>query len=92
MPSSTSNRLKSVRSTSREYIVDLYLTPEQMQAFYAGRVQQVSARDYYGRRIQFPVSVLRPYVDKNGVRGRFVLEVDPQSKLRTIRRTQQRYN
>jgi hypothetical protein len=87
MPTAPPNRLKSA-DTLREYVIDLYLTAEQMQSFYAGRVRQVSARDRYGRRIQFPVSVLRPYVDKNGVRGRFLLEVDANSKLKSIQRTE----
>ncbi len=69
----------------RRYIVDLYLSAEKMQAFYAGHVSQVSARDRRGVRLQFPLQSLRPFVGHHGVRGTFVLTVDGANRLVSIK-------
>jgi len=72
----------------RKYIVDIHLSKAQLDAFYAGSVKQVSAIDIHGLRLQFPLSSLRPFVDYNGVRGRFVISVDGCNRLYDIRRHQ----
>ncbi len=71
---------------SRQYIIDIALTAAQLQAFYAGSVGQVSARDRRGVRLQFPLASLRPYVDHQGVRGTFRLIVDAENRLLNLER------
>lgn len=66
---------------ARQYLVDLRLTAAQLNAYYAGSVQQVSARDRRGVRLQFPLASLRPYVGHNGIRGTFCLRVDGRNRL-----------
>ena len=66
--------------------INLYLTAEQIQRFYAGNVQQVLARDSRGRKVAFPVSSLRPFVDHAGVRGKFRLWIDRENRLQRIDR------
>ena len=69
---------------ARQYVVDISLTAAQLNAYYAGSVQQVSARDRRGVRLQFPLNSLRPYVGHNGVRGTFCLRVDGQNRLLSL--------
>ena len=64
--------------------MDISLTSQQLQSFYAGRVNQVSARDRYGVRLQFPLQSLRQFVSHEGVRGTFELQVDRQQRLHKI--------
>lgn len=69
---------------ARSYLVDITLTADQLERFYAGHVNQVSARDTSGLRLQFPLQSLRPYVNHAGVQGRFRLEVGPDHRLSRI--------
>ncbi len=62
------------------------LSHAQLQSYYAGQVSFVWARDANGVRLQFPLNVLRRYVDHNGLRGRFELCVDGHNRLQSIRR------
>ena len=71
---------------ARRYIVDICLTPRQLEAFYAGNVDQVSALDRAGRRLQFPLASLRPHVSHHGVRGAFELGTDAGNRLLYLRR------
>lgn len=68
------------------YHVNLHLSTEQLESFYAGSVRDVSAVDIKGRRIQFPLSALRPFVSHVGVSGFFELQVTTDHRLRSIRR------
>jgi hypothetical protein len=68
----------------RKYVVDISLTTQQLKSFYAGQVNQVSARDRFGVRLQFPLQSLRRFVGHEGVRGTFELQVDGQHRLRNI--------
>ena len=61
-------------------VIDLWITPEEYQRSYLGvRTVIATARD--GRRVQFPVDILRPYVTHEGVIGTFLLRVDQSYKL-----------
>jgi hypothetical protein len=70
----------------RRYVVDVNLTAEQMQAFYAGVVGQVLAQDRYGVKVRFPAVCLREFVTHIGVHGRFALTVDAQNRLVGVER------
>ena len=64
--------------------VDLWLTPEQYQHYYAGDVYYVQATAIDGRQIRFPANILRQVVSHDGVRGRFVIEFDWSGKFQRI--------
>ncbi len=74
------------KTAARRYVLDIYLTPAQLESFYAGSVDQVSALDRSGRRLQFPLASLRPHVTHTGVRGTFELGADAQNRLLYLRR------
>ncbi len=79
-------RNSTATTAARRYILDIYLTPAQLEACYAGSVDQVSALDRTGRRLQFPLASLRPHVTHAGVRGTFELGADAQHRLLYLRR------
>lgn len=68
------------------YVVDLSLSRSQLLAYYGGAVQGVVARARSGERVQFPLALLRPHVDGNGVRGSFRLTVDAGRRLTRFER------
>ena len=67
-------------------IVDLSISADSMRKLYAGRVTSVFAHSRDGRRIRFPVHVLRPYVSHTGVTGSFQLVIDSDSRLQDFLR------
>ncbi|WP_096085929.1 DUF2835 domain-containing protein [Agaribacterium haliotis] len=70
----------------RCYFVDMHISAEQYLRMYEGSAKLVSVLDRSGRRLQFPASVLRPFVTHSGIDGSFELQVDNNSKLIQIRR------
>ncbi|MEM9622470.1 MAG: DUF2835 family protein [Pseudomonadota bacterium] len=70
----------------RTFTIDMRLNRTQLEAFYAGQVSHVWVRDVNGVRLQFPLQHLRPFIDHNGVRGRFTLQVKPDNSLLSIKR------
>ena len=70
----------------RRFVVDVRLTREQIEAFYAGAVDEVQAVDRYGVRVRFPASCLRRFVTHLGVDGRFAFTVDGRNRLVAVER------
>ncbi len=66
------------------YEVDLHIPAEELQRYYQGAASAVAAVDRHGRSIRFPASVLRPFVTRAGIHGRFCLQVDAGNRLRGI--------
>ena len=75
---------KERTSLTHQYVINISLTREQLEAFYAGHVNQVWARDAHGVSIQFPLQALRPYITHTGVRGCFKLRVSSEQRLLSI--------
>lgn len=68
------------------YVVDILLSAEQIEQFYAGAVTSVWVRDVQGLSLQFPLRSLRPFIGHHGVSGRFVLCVNQDNRLVSILR------
>lgn len=68
-----------------EVMLDLRITAEEFEAYYRGSVSTVQARDSLGRRIRFPARILRPYLRRDGIRGRFVIRFDADRRFESIR-------
>ena len=64
----------------------LCLSPEQYMAYYRGHAQNVSVLTEEGMRIEFPAARLRPYLNHNGINGRFEIEFDDQYRFIAIKR------
>jgi Protein of unknown function (DUF2835) len=66
--------------------VDLAIPPGELLRLYRGEVRAVVARARDGRVVRFPVGVLRPFVGRDGVQGRFLLRCDATQRLLGIER------
>ena len=71
---------------SRRIVVVLNIPADKMHAYYSGAVHSVAATATDGRVIHFPANILRPFVGRNGVCGRFEIEFDPDNKFVAIHR------
>jgi len=70
----------------KEYIVPLSITADAYRRLYSGDARNVLAHDQEGRKIQFPASSLRPFVSHEGIHGSFIVRVNEQNKLVSIRK------
>jgi hypothetical protein len=68
------------------YEFDLEISPEEYLDYYRGVLKQVMVRCGSGETVQFPASLLQPFLLPDGVRGRFVLTCDEQFKHAHLQR------
>jgi len=54
--------------------------------YYRGEVRNVVARCFDGRTVQFPATLLTPFVTSSGIRGRFVMTCDDSGKGAQLQR------
>jgi hypothetical protein len=64
----------------------VHLSSDRYLDYYRGAVRQVLARCADGRTVQFPASLLQPFVTENGVHGDFVLTCDDTNKGARLQR------
>lgn len=67
-------------------VVQVHIEPDELLRFYRGEAREVLATSEDGRSVRFPVQMLRPFVSKDGVHGRFRLDFDHTGKSRGVRR------
>ena len=66
--------------------VNLTIDKVQLLRWYAGGVSQVSTKAIDGRSVRFPVALLRPFVQHDGIQGRFSIEFTTAGKFVAITR------
>jgi hypothetical protein len=62
------------------YEFHLQITPEQYLDYYRGVARHVIAQCASGQTVQFPASLLQPFLLPEGIHGRFVLTCDEHFK------------
>jgi hypothetical protein len=67
-------------------IIDLNMPREQYLTLYTTYIRQVRCVARSGQSVLFPVSVLKPFVTLEGVRGSFCLHFDSNNKFKSIER------
>ena len=76
----------SKSSSTRSLVVDLSISAGKLETMYRGRTRTVLAWSEDGRSVRFPIQILRPFVARDGVRGRFLLALNGQNRLQKITR------
>jgi len=69
-----------------EFEFTLHLSAEEYLQYYEGVVNAIQVRSFCGKIIQFPADKMRDFVLKDGVHGTFIMQLDNNSKLISIRR------
>ena len=64
--------------------INLAISAEEFRRYYTGRAQTVRVRSVDGRMVHFPANRLRPFLNHNGVFGRYELELNGALKLISI--------
>lgn len=65
-------------------LVDLYISPEKYMLMYQGKARSVYTRATDGRSVSFPAKILKPFLLKDGIRGRFRIIFNDQGKYQGI--------
>jgi len=68
------------------YEFDLDVSPEEYLNYYRGVLKQVMVRSTGGETVQFPASLLQPFLLPEGIHGRFILTCDEHFKHPDLRR------
>ncbi|PHS70285.1 MAG: hypothetical protein COB23_03995 [Methylophaga sp.] len=68
----------------KELHFELNLTRKQALRYYEGSVRFVIVTAENGQKIQFPAQHIRPFIDQNGVEGRFAIQFDSDNKLLSL--------
>lgn len=68
------------------YEFDLYLSADDYLQYYEGVVAAIQVRSHCGKRIQFSADKMRPFVLKDGIQGRFIMQLDNNNKFISIKK------
>jgi hypothetical protein len=66
------------------YEFQLNLSPEKVLAYYRGSARQVVVRCLDGVTIQFPASLLQPFISATGIHGRFALTCEDNHRAASL--------
>lgn len=64
----------------KQFEFNLNLNAQECERYYRGQANQVVAKCIDGTNIQFPATLIRPFLTGTGVRGQFVLTCDDDGK------------
>jgi len=70
----------------KEIIVSLFIPAEEYQRLYQGAVKDVVTTSQDGLRVRFPAHILRPFVLRDGIRGRFLIRFTDENKFHSVQR------
>jgi Protein of unknown function (DUF2835) len=70
----------------QRYEFELQMKPDEYLDYYRGILKQVKVRCTSGETVQFPASLLHPFLMPQGIRGRFVLTCDDQHQHADLQR------
>ncbi|MBT6207102.1 MAG: DUF2835 domain-containing protein, partial [Francisellaceae bacterium] len=61
-------------------VVTINIPEKEILKYYSGVAKNILAPDINGVHIQFPASILRSFVTKEGIQGTFEIEFDNNGK------------
>lgn len=69
-----------------ECYFSLNISREEALRYYQGTVHRVIVTTSMGQRLQFPIEHIRPFIESNGIQGRFKIKFDDDHKLIGLKR------
>ncbi len=62
----------------------LDLSYEKFFFVYTGKAKYVVAQTDGGRTVRFPANILKPYLTRRGIQGRFMIYFDENNKFKSL--------
>ncbi|WP_435794182.1 DUF2835 domain-containing protein [Neptuniibacter pectenicola] len=72
----------------KSILVDLHIPTDKYILMYQGVAQNVFAHALDGRSVRFPAEILKPFLLKDGINGRFRIIFDDLGKYKGIEKIQ----
>ena len=69
-----------------ELYFSLNVSREQALRYYQGTAKIVIVTAHTGQKLQFPAEHIRPFIEQNGIQGRFSIQFDNANKLIALNR------
>lgn len=73
-----------MRVATSSVVVNLAIDADEFLRLYKGTARDVLARATNGQTVRFPANILRPFVTREGVHGRFKITFNANGKLIAI--------
>ena len=75
---------KTTSAATKSVVVKLDIKADEFLRLYKGTARDVFATATNGQKVRFPANILRPFVTRDGVRGRFKITFSANGKLIAI--------
>jgi hypothetical protein len=75
-----------LKAAMQTFTIDLDISAAELARWYRGSANVVRACSRDGRWLQFPATVLRPFVTRDGIKGTFAVAIDDERKLLGFRK------
>jgi len=70
----------------RNFEFTMALSAQKTQSIYQGQARYIVVESDQGLKLQLPAVNFRSYVTAQGIHGRFKVEIDPDNKIRALRK------
>lgn len=67
------------------FTFSMKINADEYESYYSGAVRNIIVMTHQKVRVQFPASAVRPFVTARGVLGDFVIEMDSDNKLVSLK-------
>ena len=67
------------------FTFSMRITADEYERYYQGTVRNILVMTHQGVRVQFPASAVRPFVTEEGVSGNFMITMDANNKLTSLK-------
>jgi len=75
-----------MHDTNTYFTFSMRLNSAEYERYYRGTAQNIRIMTHQGVSIQFPASAVRPFLQSDGVNGDFVIFMDSNNKLVSLRK------
>jgi len=75
-----------MHNANTHFTFSLQLSPDEYQSYYRGAAQNIVVMTHQGVSVQFPASAVRAFVKADGVHGNFIITMDANNKLISLKR------
>lgn len=72
----------------RQFEFELALSAEKIHAIYQGQARYILVKSDEGLKLQLPAANFRGFVTEEGIHGRFIVSIDANNKIESLRRDQ----
>lgn len=78
--------LTETKLMSKRLTISINLSYDTFLHVYTGDAKYVVTRADDGRTVRFPAEILKPYLTRAGIQGRFIIYFDERNKFKSLQK------